>query len=181
MQTTVNQLVALVQDAAACAEWADLCKQAQLLETTSDTEMYVYTLNDLPWPVTDREAVAHVAWAYQPDTETVTMRATVTDAMDAPDDMKKKKNTVRLTYGVTQWTFIPAADGKVEVISHAHVDPGGATPAWLTNRLLTDSPVKTLQRMRDIVTTDRYKGDEFAFMQAADSEPANTQTATPVE
>ena len=52
---------------------------------------------------------------------------------------------------------------------------------WLTNRLLTDSPVKTLQRMRDIVTTDRYKGDEFAFMQAADSEPANTQTATPVE
>lgn len=154
----LGQLVALVRDANACPEWADLCKKAEHVEVISETEMYVYTLNDLPWPVSDRDAVAHVLWEQSPDTLTVQMTATV-----AADKLPKTK-AVRIPYGITRWTFAPHDDGEVTVISHAHVDPGGATPAWLTNRLLVDSPFTTMQKMREIVSSGRYADSTFEFL-----------------
>ena len=154
----MNALIGLVRDAAACPEWADLCKKAEHVEVMSETEMYVYTLNDLPWPVSDRDAVAHVLWARNPETGVVTMVATVD-----PDKVPKTK-AVRIPYGVTQWTFVPHENDEITVVSNAHVDPGGATPAWLTNRLLVDSPFTTMQKMRDIATSGRYADVTFEFM-----------------
>ena len=163
LDTTLAELVALVRDAKACSDWADLCKKAEHVEILSATEMFVYTLNDLPWPVSDRDAVAHIVWSQDPSTHSVTMRATVTS-----DKLPKRKGVVRLTYGVTSWTFTPLADGKVSVLSHAHVDPAGATPAWLTNRLLVDSPYVTLDNMRTITNSKKYAGATFDFL----TEPA---------
>ncbi|MEM7098052.1 MAG: START domain-containing protein [Pseudomonadota bacterium] len=154
----INALIGLVRDADACPEWADLCKKAEHVEVISETQMYVYTLNDLPWPVSDRDAVAHILWEKDAESGHVTMVATV-----APDKMPKTK-AIRIPYGITQWTFVPHENGEVTVISNAHVDPGGATPAWLTNRLLVDSPFTTMKKMRDIVTSGRYAEATFEFM-----------------
>ena len=165
IETTLGALVGLVQDADACPEWADLCERAERVEAISETEMYVYTLNDLPWPVSDRDAIAHVQWQRDRASGAVSMVATVT-----PDKLPKTK-AVRIPYGVTQWIFVPQDNGVVDVISHAHVDPGGATPAWLTNRLLVDSPFTTLQKMRKLVQSDRYVNNSFDFLAEVDTVP----------
>lgn len=159
LETTLTQLVALVQDAEACPEWAALCKKAQVIESMSPTEMYVHTLNDLPWPVSDRDAVAHVIWTQHPETLAVTMTATVDG-----DKIPKRKKAIRITYGKTSWTFTPMEDGEVRVESLAHIDPAGATPAWLTNQLLVDSPYDTMRDMRKLVQTGRYAASSFDFI-----------------
>ena len=155
----LSSLVGLVQDADACSEWASLCKTAEQVEAVSETEMYVYTLNDLPWPVSDRDAVAHVKWNQDPGSLAVTMTASLVAGKVA-----ENKGVVRLSYGETSWTFTPIENGRVRVDSHAHIDPGGATPAWLTNRLLVDSPFETMVAMRDLVGDPRYQGLSFDFL-----------------
>ena len=157
--TTLHALTALVQDAESCPDWADLCKEAKVVETVSDTEMYVYTLNDLPWPVADRDAVAHVVWEQLPEDASVMMHATV-----APDKLPKTKGKVRLEYGYTSWKFTPMENGEIAVESFAHVDPGGATPAWLTNRLLTESPFVTLKAMRKLIAEGAYQDTTIGFI-----------------
>ena len=159
VDTTLAELVALVRDSEACPDWAELCEKAENLEVLSETELFVYTLNNLPWPVSDRDAVAKVIWSQHPETLAVDMVATVT-----PDKKPTRRSTVRLQYGVTSWTFTPIANGKIAVRSLAHVDPGGATPAWLTNRLLLDAPHVTLLRMRKIINSNKYTGAAYDFI-----------------
>ncbi len=156
---SLGELVALVRDSSACSDWAALCKKAEKLEIVSETELYVYTLNDLPWPVSDRDAIAHVVWSQNPTDLSVTMNATVVS-----DKLPKNKGIVRLAYGVTSWVFTPVGDGRVEVVSRAHLDPGGVTPAWLTNRLLVDSPFDTMVAMREVTQSGRYANSSFEFL-----------------
>ena len=56
----------------------------------------------------------------------------------------------------------------MEVVSLAHIDPAGGVPAWLTNRLLVDSPWDTMRDMRKIVNEGRYADASFSFV----SEPS---------
>ena len=46
----LSALVALIEDAEACPDWADRCAESYLLERLSDTESLVYTHNDMPFP-----------------------------------------------------------------------------------------------------------------------------------
>ena len=156
---SLGELVALVRDAAACMDWAALCAKAELVEILSETEGYVYTLNDLPWPISDRDVVAHVLWSQSPTDLAVTMSATVVSGK-----LPIEEGVVRLSYGVVSWQFIPVGMGKIEIVSHAHLDPGGVTPAWLTNRLLVDSPFDTMVGMREMTNVDRYKNSSFEFL-----------------
>jgi hypothetical protein len=164
VQATLSELVALVRDSAACSEWADLCKKAEVVESVSETELYVYTYNDLPWPVSDRDAIAHIIWAQEPEHGTVTMTASLVDGNTPSTKVPEVRKAIRLKYGKTSWEFKPLSAGRVAVTSRAHVDPEGATPAWLTNRLLVGSPYDTMLAMRKIIGTGRYRGAKFGFL-----------------
>lgn len=153
------ELVALVRDTAACPEWAQFCKSSHEHEVLSETELYVYTLNEMPWPIKDRDAISHVLWTQDAHTGAVAMHAAaVTGVIDESDD------ALRLIDAETSWTFIPQADGRTTVISEAHVDPGGPLPSWITNRLLVDAPFDTLAQMRELVSSGRYSGVQFDFI-----------------
>jgi len=148
--TPIMELVALIRDTEACPEWAEFCAASHVHESVSEAEAYIYTLNDMPWPVTDRDALSHVMWTADATTGAVRMDAVATDGRLEP-----KKGAVRLTDASTSWSFTPTADG-VLVESEAHVDPAGPIPAWITNMLLVDAPMKTMQKLRDVAATGRY-------------------------
>ncbi len=164
IEATLTELTALILDTEACSDWADLCKEARVHEQLSPTEFYVYTYNNVPWPVSDRDALAHVKWSQDPESYAVSMQAKATDGI-----LEKRKGAVRLTEANTGWTFTPVADGKVEVVMSAHVDPAGPTPAWLTNMLLVDSPFKTMKQMRKVIAGGGYRDAKVAFVE----EPGN--------
>lgn len=153
---TVTALTALVLDSERCAEWAAHCKSSTALKTLSDTHFIHYTLNDLPWPVADREGITDVRWAQDAADGTVTMTATLLSGDDVPPETPSARGAVRLTTGTTSWAFTPAEAGKVRVVSEAHIDPEGATPAWLTNRLLVGAPFETMVAMRTLLGSGRY-------------------------
>jgi hypothetical protein len=157
---SLNALVGLIDDTSACPELAKLCQRASVHEQISETERYVYSYNNIPWPVSDRDALAHVTWQQDPADLTVTMLAVPTDGI-----LAETKKAVRIIDGVTSWTFKPLSDGQVHVISEAHIDPRGPVPAWLTNMLLIDAPFETMISLRDIIKTGRYDDKRFDFIQ----------------
>ena len=63
VRASVSSLVALVEDLPACPNWADLCKEAYLVNRVSPTESYAYIYNDVPFPVSDRDVHSHVVWS----------------------------------------------------------------------------------------------------------------------
>jgi len=148
-KTETRCLVALVMDLPNCPNWAVMCKEARS----------AYTRNDLPFPVRDRDVYSLVKWSYEPSSGKVSM---VSRAVDG--EQPKNKGVIRIEKAVTQWHFTPLSDGDVLVESYAHIDPNGATPAWLTNLLMVDSPYKTMKNMRDILQQGSYKDAQIVFL-----------------
>jgi len=159
MKGKLNAVVGLVRDSAACPEWAQLCKESREHEVISEQELYIYSYNDIPWPVKDRDALTHVIWQQDPETLAVTMNAVATT-----DILPEQSGAVRIVDAKTRWMFTPTKDGRIEVVSEAHIDPNGPTPAWITNLLLIETPFKTLQGMRRVVQTGRYDETSFNFL-----------------
>jgi len=155
----LSSLVALIRDTEACSDWADLCKESKLHESISATEHYIYTLNDLPWPVANRDVLAHVIWRQNPEDLQVTMQSQATTGL-----LEKNKGTVRLTQAKASWIFKPLGDGKIEVTTMAHVNPGGPLPGWMTNLFLIDSPFNTLVKLKKAVNQPKYEQASVAFI-----------------
>ena len=159
VKASLSSLVALVMDGASCAKWADLCKESRVHESISATEKYVYNYNDLPFPVSDRDALTHVVWRQDPQTLKVTMTSKATIGRLA------KTQAVRIEEALSQWHFSPHGEGEVLVEMFAHINPNGPTPAWLTNRTLVASPFKTMSNMRRIVESGDYDQQTIEFVQ----------------
>ena len=151
VDTPIVELVALLKDKDACSEWVRFCEASHVHETLGAQEEYVYTVNDMPWPLADRDVLSHVTWTAEPDTGAIRM-----DARATQDVLEARDNRIRLTDAMASWTFRPMEGGRVEVISEVHVDPAGPVPAWITNGLLVDAPFATMKQLRALAASGRY-------------------------
>lgn len=159
VHTSLSALSALVRDTRECSKWQALCERAQAIKIISPEEMYVYQINKLPWPVSDRDVVALVKWHQNKKTLAVTMRAHAVTGV-----MPRQQGLVRVTRAETRWTFMPAGHGMVKVTTEAHINPGGPIPAWVVNWLIVSSPYKTLSNMRRILATGRFNDARLSFI-----------------
>ena len=155
----LSSLVALVMDADACAAWADRCAESYVVDTLSDTEALVYTHNDLPFPVKDRDVVSHARWEQDPETFTVRM---VSEAVSGY--VEEQRGRQRLTEANVSWQFVPLADGSIRVINQAHINPGSNLPGWITNMLLIDTPFETMKAYLEEVRAPRYAQADISFV-----------------
>lgn len=155
----VENLVALLVDFEYCSKWAAMCKEAKVLNAISATESIVYSLNDAPFPVRDRDVVAKVNWAVSHNPHKVSMYSR---AISSSENLKK--GVVRVNQALSEWHFTAQKNGQTLVENFAHIDPNGALPAWVINLLVIDSPFKSFKNMRRTVESDRYRNSVIPFM-----------------
>lgn len=155
----VSSMIALLEDAEACPNWADRCAESRVHRRLAPNESLIYTLNDMPFPVKDRDVLAHVIWSQDADTLTVTMNSYATEG-----ELEPINGRLRLTEATVRWQFRPLPDGAVEVTNEAHINPGSALPGWVTNMLLVDTPFETLQAFREAVRRPEYADISYDFV-----------------
>ncbi len=158
-------LVALLDDVAACQDWADQCVESTVRKRISDTQAYVYTHNDLPFPVKDRDVLTHVIWTQNPADYEVVMSSKATTGL-----MDKVKGRIRLTEAKTSWRFKPLKSGQIEVSNESHINPGSSLPGWITNMLLVETPYETIKSFVEEAAKQKYQNADVSFI----VEPAAT-------
>lgn len=154
---SLQAFTALILDAEACPEWADLCKRSEVIEQISEIESHIYTYNDLPFPVSDRDVLAKVRWQFDRQARRVTMNSRAIEG-------HPKTKAVRIVNARSQWIFTELPDQQIRIEGYAHIDPNGPTPAWLSNMLLVDSPFKTQRAMRKMIAEGRYQDANISFI-----------------
>ncbi|MFK7862669.1 MAG: START domain-containing protein [Pseudohongiellaceae bacterium] len=159
-RVSLSSLVALIEDVEACPRWADKCAESYLVERVSDRESLIYTHNDMPFPVKDRDVVAQVVWSQDPESFQVTMSSTA-----VAGGVDKVRGRLRLTEANALWQFTPQPDGSVEVLNQAHINPGSSIPGWVTNMLLVDTPFETMKSYLAEVVSSQYSDAQIGFIQ----------------
>lgn len=159
----LSSLAALIIDVEACPDWADKCAESYVYEQINETESYVYTHNKMPFPVKDRDVLAHMKWQQNPTTNELVLASFATT-----DIMPKKKKRLRLTEAKTGWYFTPQPDGNIRIVNEAHINPGSSLPGWVTNMLLVDTPFKTMLSFIKEARNPKYRDAQISFI----TEPA---------
>lgn len=170
IRSSLNGLVALFRDLNAMPEWVDRTVSAERLEKVSDTEFYIYIVNQMPWPFKNRDVVIHSRLEQDPENLTVTIRGA-----DDKNHPSPKGDYVRMRKVESYWSFKPLEDGHVEVTFQGYGDAGGSMSSdvmrWFIDRALWESPFNTLKGLRAVIHQDKYQHQTFAFIQEGASFP----------
>ncbi|MDD0843681.1 START domain-containing protein [Pseudomonas sp. Gutcm_11s] len=141
IKSDVASLRALQEDVQGSCKWIHACAEQSLLKHEG-AESWVYTRFEMPWPVTARDSVLHVVTVENAD-------GSLVRKLDGqPEYRPADKDHVRVASLEGAWTFVPKADGMVEVTYQVHTEPGGSVPSWLANSFVVDAPFNTLNGLR---------------------------------
>ena len=155
----LSSLAALIEDAPACAEWTDSCAESYLVERLSDTESLVYTHNDMPFPVKNRDVLAQLKW-----TQHFMMLEVEMNSVATVCKMDEVRGRLPLTEAMASWNFAPQEDGSGLVSNQAHINLGSALPGWLTSMLLLDAPFETMKSFVKKVRDPKYVDAKLSFI-----------------
>lgn len=151
--------VAMLDDVPAIADWMSNVKSARTIEKVSDTERFVYTVNDTPPPAEDRDLVARVIWSQDEKTGIATMSMTA-----SPERMPLVPGLVRIPRMDGYWRLTPVGAGELEVEYYLHATPGGEVPAWIANLVARDHPYFTMKNARRFVKAAGYRQAVSSFI-----------------
>jgi hypothetical protein len=70
-----------------------------------------------------------------------------------PNVIPENPNLVRIKKYWQKWTIIPTEPGIIHLILEGSVDAGGSVPAWLSNMVITDTPLKSIRSVQTHIGT----------------------------
>ncbi|AHI28749.1 START domain-containing protein [Marinobacter similis] len=157
LDAPIETVMAVMMNPKSCVEWVHNCTESYAFGTGSFHDRYAYSVNDMPWPVTDRDYVLHIRTRGNRDSSEIVM-----DLSATPNQRAEFDNRVRVDRSDTLYRFIPEGD-KTRMIWLQHTDPNGALPGWLVNSLLVDIPVRSLKALEQVAGKDRYQDFELVY------------------
>ena len=153
-----SQLEALIMDVNSSADWMYHTKSSTLIKQVSATELYYYSEVSMPWPIQNRDFVAHLIVSQNPQTKVITIQGPTVGGM-----VPQKTGIVRIKEATGKWTITPLENGQVETEYTLHVDPAGTLPSWLVNMFAAEGPVKIFKAIKVQLQKPVYKSNNLAF------------------
>ncbi|RZI85630.1 MAG: hypothetical protein EOP38_04470 [Rubrivivax sp.] len=152
VQAPLRQVAAMVADVPAMPEWFFLLREARFLKDDRVEDSHIYLAMKGIWPVSPRDAVAHVRVRQDPETLAIHIQLDSEDGVFPPQDGYVRIPTMHSTCKLTP---ISANHTQVEIIGSA--DPGGWVPLALANFLVTAVPEQSLKKMREFIAKPEYR------------------------
>lgn len=160
LKASATQLVALLLDVNTATQWVFHTKSCVLIRKISDSELYYYSEVSLPWPLENRDFVAHIKVSQDPKTKIVTV-----DAPAVPGWMAAKNGIVRISHSVGLWIITPIDKERIKLEYSLQVDPGGVIPAWVVNTFAAQGPIESFKKMRLQLKLPQYKNASLTFIE----------------
>jgi len=154
-----SQLVALLLDVEAAPEWVYHTKSCKLIKQVSPSELYYHSEIAVPWPVENRDFVAHLTVFQNAQTKTITV-----DGPAVSGFVPLKNGVVRISESKGKWQIMPLPNNQIQIEYMLHVNPGGNLPPWLVNMFATQGPVEIFRKMKLMLQKPRYANAELAFI-----------------
>ncbi len=152
---TPQEVLAILLDVPAHVAWFPDCMESRTVRELDGWRSIIYSRNDAPWPVSDREVVVEnsVNWSGAPSRLVVNFHSV------AAPEVPKGKGTVRMQKATGSYTIENKGDGRSIVRYEVDADPGGSLPAWLVTEQSTRNPLGAIVGLRErlVETRGRYR------------------------
>ena len=140
----VEKVFALMEDINDTDWWDKKLTLIKVLLYEKDKRAQYYLVYDLPWPVTDRDLCVDVTIAADLVTGEREINAVALNGV-----IPERNDMVRIKNYRQTWTIMPSGKEMTHVVLEGFVDPGGTIPNWVSNGLITESPIKAISGLRE--------------------------------
>lgn len=156
LSAPLSQVMAVMANPNSCVEWVLGCTVSYGFDAKSFNDRFAYSVNDLPWPVADRDYVLKINTWREPESGQIWME------MHAVKDMKPATDQYERVYiAQTIYVFESTPNNTTKMLWLQHTEPGGALPSWLVNAMLIDLPFKSLRKLEEVANWDKYSSGEL--------------------
>ncbi|MGR6779115.1 START domain-containing protein [Moritella viscosa] len=156
IKSRITPFIALLNNADLACEWMYNCIEFKFIDEASATKKTSYSINNAPWPVTDRDFVIDSETQQDKDSYAVTITLS-----SASDKVANDDNYVRVKDLQGKWQFIPLDNGIVEVTYQLFLDPAGSVPSMIATTTFVDTPYYTLLNLRKIITKPELQSQQL--------------------
>jgi hypothetical protein len=133
-------------------------KSSTLLKKISAAELYYYSEVSLPWPISNRDFVAHLKVTQDPHSKVVTI-----DGPVISNYVPEKKDVIRVKSSFGKWVLTPQKN-NVKIEYTLETDPGGSLPVWLVNLFAAKGPHETFKNLKVQLEKVEYKNVTLAYI-----------------
>lgn len=124
--------------------WDKNVKEIRVLSYEKEKHSQYYLVYDAPWPVTDRDLCVDATITTDPATGFRTVKA-----LPMPDLVPENPDRIRIRNYWQSWTIEPRANGVIHITLEGFVDPAGSVPDWVYNMVITGTPYKVMNGIRE--------------------------------
>jgi hypothetical protein len=146
LEGSADKLITVLTDVTHHKDWIYNNKDAYLLKKISPSEFYYYTETYLPWPMSNRDAVAHIKII-----KDTSSRFFDVVEVGEPKYIPEKSGIVRVPQFSINWHVTMPAVNELSVIYILEVEPGGNVPAWLANMFVDKGPYESFKKLAEIL------------------------------
>jgi hypothetical protein len=138
-----EKVFALIEDVNHTDWWDKNFSQIRVLRYEKYKRAQYYLVYHLPWPVTDRDLCVDVTVTFDP----LSGGGRIT-AVPLPGVIPDQNGLVRIREYRQTWTITPVDKATAHVELEGYIDPAGSIPDWISNMLITDSPLKVINGIK---------------------------------
>ncbi|MEI7802154.1 MAG: START domain-containing protein [Bacteroidota bacterium] len=157
VKSSLSAIVALLLDTKNYPLWVYGCKETSTLKILSAQEIYNYQVTDLPWPLSDRDVVAHFKVTQDPITKVVTFAKTGME-----NYIPAQEGMVRVLHFQSICYLTPLPNDSVQIVLEMHLDAGGSIPDWVVNDNMVAAPYNSTISMCKRIPL--YQSATFPFI-----------------
>jgi hypothetical protein len=145
VKATPEEVIKHFRDIPNHKNWMHRVSHCEIVEKKNENDFTVYYIASAPWPITDRDIVAH----YVIKKDKSGNYFIVGNAR--PDMIPKRDGKIRVPKLSASWEITAQKDGTTKIVYFSATDPGGTVPDWLANTAVTDAPLETVTSLKAII------------------------------
>lgn len=139
-----DKLISILSDVKENSKWVYHIRTSELLETYSELDVVYYAETNMPWPMSDRDAIIRLKF----NTDSLPKFMTVTGTSE-PDRVPVKPQFVRMKHYTAIWNVTMPTNKSIHIEYILEMNPGGSIPVWFTNMFAKKGPLESFSNLKD--------------------------------
>jgi hypothetical protein len=141
---TYSKLMAVLSNVSQFSSWIYHSKKAELLRQNSPLDFIYHTETEMPWPLSNRDAVIHIRM----NTDSLPKFLSISGTSE-PGLLPKEDGKVRVSHYAASWKITMPTTQTISIHYQVEVDPGGSIPGWIANMFAAKGPYETFSSLAD--------------------------------
>jgi hypothetical protein len=139
-----SKLISILSDVSQFSKWIYNTKSARMLHQNTPVDFLYYTEFQLPWPMSNRDAIIHLKIR----TDSLPRLLTITGKSE-PTFISEVKDKVRVINYKSNWRVTMPTNKTIQIVYMLEFNPAGSIPPWISNSFSEKGPFETFSKLAD--------------------------------